>query len=85
MSAALEAVLVGVGQEEEVMHLVVDDGLDEIANGCARLNGIGAVVGRTIGGRVVLLQSYGEDAGAIVFAAFQSLAGKNELSLYACR
>jgi hypothetical protein len=74
MSAALEAVLVSVGQEEEVMYLLVDDGLDEIG-----------AVGRTISDRVIRLQSYGEDAGAIVFAAFQNLTGTNELSLYALR
>ena len=55
MSAALEAVLVGVGQEEEVMHLPFDDGLNEITNGHACRNRVNAVVGCTIVDHIVPL------------------------------
>lgn len=85
MSTAFKVGLVGVGQEEEVMHIPVDNRLDEITNGCPCCNRIGVVVGCMIGDCVICLQDYGEDAGTIVLATLQSLARKNELSLYACR
>ena len=48
------------------MHLLVDDELGEVVDSLAHRNGVGAVVGRTIGDCIVLLQGYGEDAGVIV-------------------
>jgi len=55
MSTALEVVLIGVGQEEEVMHLPFDDELNEITDGRACCNRVDAVVGCMIVDHIVPL------------------------------
>jgi len=85
MSATLEAILICVEEEQEMMHVLANDGVNECTNGGPGRKRVRVVMKRTTGSRIKLLQGQGIDAGAIVRAAFQSLAGKHELHACASR
>lgn len=80
IAAAFVAVLIGVEKEQEVMHLFVDDSLNQVANSrlllevvCERMSCAEAL-------QIILAQLEGINPGAIVVAALQNLVRKNKFS-----
>jgi hypothetical protein len=83
MAAALEAVLlVGIYEEDELMHVSGDDGIDELAKSRPLLEIVAPVMRSAVGGSVVRKQGERVGARGVVFAADQDLFGHTNSGQY---
>lgn len=80
IAAAFVAGLIGVEKEQEVVHVFLDDCINQVTNGRPLLEVVCEKMNRAVGRQTKLVQLEGIDPGAIVLAALQVLVWKNKFS-----